>query len=52
MNEEDILADFPEEEEWEAFADDDILADEPTPKHHLYFYTKNVAKAYSHPCHI
>jgi hypothetical protein len=39
MDEEDILADFPGEEEWEAFADHDDMANEPTCKPRVLFYT-------------
>jgi hypothetical protein len=50
MDEEDIPANFLEEEEWEAFTDNYEVANEPTPKHHLLFYTleqkeKNVHEA-------
>jgi len=40
MNEEDILASSQGEEEWEAFTDDDVLADEPAPKCFLFFYIR------------
>jgi hypothetical protein len=51
MDEEDIPASFPGEEEWEAFADHDDLENEPACKCCLLFYTfkqkkKNVGKAY------
>ncbi len=35
-----ILANFQGEEEWEAFTDNDVLADEPAPKCFLFFYIR------------
>ena len=57
MDEKNIPANCPGEEEWEAFANDDDLANKPAPNCRLLFYTLEkkktiLHKAYSQPSDV
>ena len=57
MDEKNIPANCPGEEEWEAFANDDDLANKPAPNCRSLFYTLEqkktiVHKAYSQPSDV